>query len=167
MSNYKAVSKTFRTWLLVTLCGMSGTTFATSVYLECSLTSTTTNTSTDDVRTIEREGVILELINEEGATEVRTQSVSIPLNIKISEKNKEWRSGDAFVYDENKSTGRRYNLQRTIEDPISVTHTVFELDRSTGHLIQETTQELGEGMMVVNITQGICMPTKRHFAPLF
>lgn len=140
---------------------------ASSTYLECSLTSTTTNTTNTDISALERDAVILEVLNEDGVLEIRTQSVSIPMDIRMYASKKEWRSGDAVVYDENTSNSRRYSLQRVIEDQISITRTSFELDRSTGHLVQETIQELGEGMAVINITQGKCILSKKSFNTLF
>lgn len=153
-------------FLGLVLC-VSGSAFASTLFLECSLTSTTTNTASDDVRSLERDGVILEIENADGIVEVRSQSVSIPIDLKINDRKKEWRSGDAAIYDENISNSRRYNLQRVVEDPISSTRIIFDLDRSTGHLTQEVTQEVGEGLTIINITQGKCIPSKKAFSAMF
>ena len=163
----KHASRQLKCVLLGCLCVVSASVMASSIYLECSLTSTTTNTTSTDISTVERDGVVLEVLNDEGALEVRTQNVSIPIDIRMNGSKNEWRSGDAAVYDENASNSRRYSLHRVVEDQISRTRISFELDRSTGYLIQETTQELGEAMSVINITQGKCTPSKKSFNTLF
>lgn len=153
--------------MLLCFLGTSVCAMASVTYLECSLASSTTNTAGAEVSAIERDGVVLEIVNAEGALEFRTHSVSIPIDLRMNPGKKEWRSGDAAVYDENMSSGRRYSVQRVIEDQISTTRISLELDRSTGYLVQETTQELGEGMAVINITQGKCTPSKKSFNMLF
>lgn len=153
--------------VLLCLMNWSVCAMASTTYLECALTSVTTNTAGVEVSSLERDGVILEILNTEGALEFRTHSVSIPIDLRMNPNKKEWRSGEAAVYDENMSSSRRYSVQRIVEDQISTTRTSLELDRATGYLIQETTQELGEGMAVINITQGKCAPSKRSFNTLF
>lgn len=163
----KLAGRPLKWGLLSCLWAVSASVMASSIYLECSLTSTTTNTTSTDISTVERDGVLLEIQNDEGALEVRTQNFSIPIDIRVNATKKEWRSGDAVVYDENTSTRRRYSLQRVVEDQISTTTVSFELDRSTGYLVQETTQALGEAMTVINVTQGKCIPSKKSFNALF
>lgn len=163
----KLLYQSLRLCLLGSLLTVSASAVASSTYLECSLTSITTNSTSVDVNAIERDGVILEVMNDDGSLEVRTQSVSIPIDIRMNASKREWRSGDSAIYDENLSNSRRYSLQRVIEDQISTTRIFFELDRSTGYLVQETTQELGEAMTVINITQGKCTPSKKSFNALF
>lgn len=163
----KLAGRPLKWGLLGCLCVVSASVMASSIYLECSLTSTTTNTTSTDISTVERDGVLLEVLNDEGALEVRTQNFSIPIDIRVNGTKKEWRSGDAVVYDENTSTSRRYSLQRVVEDQISTTTVSFELDRSTGYLVQEMTQALGEAMTVINVTQGKCTPSKKSFNALF
>ena len=138
-----------------------------TVYLECTLASTSSSTASDEVKTIERSGVLLEVDNAEGIVEIRSQNVSIPIEIKIASNIKEWRSGEAYVYDENRSSGRRYSLLRMVEDAISITRTHLDLDRTTGRLTQETTQELGEGLVLINIISGTCLPAKKQPVALF
>lgn len=148
------------------LMAMTGSAFASTVYLECSLVSTTTNTASEEVRALERDSVTLEVTNAEHSLEIRTQSPSIPIDIRMNINMKEWRSGDAIVYDENMSNNRRYSLQRVVEDRISITRTSFELDRATGHLTQETTQELGEDLSIINVVYGTCVASKKSFTKL-
>ena len=156
-----------RLGMLLCFLGTSVSAMASLTYLECSLASVTTNTTGAEVSALERDGVVLEVVNAEGVLEFRTQSVSIPIDLRVNPSKKEWRSGEAVVYDENMSNDRRYSVQRIIEDQISTTRISLELDRSTGYLFQETTQELGEGMAVINITQGKCTLSKKSFNKMF
>lgn len=154
-------------FMLACMTGYIGKAMASGVYLDCTLTSSTTHTASEETKTIERSGVVIELEDSDGRVQIRSQNTIIPINITMDAGTKEWRSGDAFISDNNRTSGRRYSLQRIVEDQISNTRIDFELDRSTGNLIQEVTQEIGEGLAVVNVTQGTCIPSKKQYNKMF
>lgn len=151
--------------LIVSLIPCYG--YASSTLLECSLTSSTSNTLGYLSKDNESNKVLLEIVTFEGTIEVHTQSPGFPIDLKISENKKEWRTQDGFVYDINNSSSSRYILERVYEDQISVIQTRFKLDRTTGELTQEISNTIGDDFTIFNVIHGHCMPTKKFNSNLF
>ena len=153
--------------LLLALSSIPCHSFARTTFLECSLTVSTSNTGGHDLKHTKDQKVFLEIDSFEETIEVHTQSPSFPISLKIDENKKEWRTPDGFGYDSNKSSARRYSLERVYEDQISITQTNFELDRSTGELTQEISKTIGEDFTTITIIHGFCTPSKKQHEAQF